>query len=195
MYSQNISSLVVYYNADLFTAAGVAPPAAGWTWADFLAAAQALTRDTDGDGTIDQYGAGIEPSLFRVAPFIWQLGGDIVDDPLRPTRLTLDSAPSQAALNWFVSLQTEHGVVPDALAEAAEESEVRFLNGNLAMFFNSRRGVPTYRTIEGFAWDVAPLPTAVGQTGRYSAQRRLLPGGAGGKPGRRLDLYRICQRQ
>ncbi|HRW10187.1 MAG TPA: extracellular solute-binding protein, partial [Caldilineaceae bacterium] len=25
-------------------------------------------------------------------------------------------------------------------------------------FLNSRRGVPTYRTIENFTWDVAPLP-------------------------------------
>jgi len=26
------------------------------------------------------------------------------------------------------------------------------------MFFNSRRGVPTYRTVTGLDWDVAPLP-------------------------------------
>ena len=41
---QNQSSLVAYYNADLFEAAGVAHPAADWTWDDFLAAAQALHR-------------------------------------------------------------------------------------------------------------------------------------------------------
>ena len=58
---QNLSSLVVYYNRDLFDAAGLADPAMNWTWDDFLAAAQALTRDTDGDGAIDQFGAGIEP--------------------------------------------------------------------------------------------------------------------------------------
>ena len=31
---QNISSLVVYYNRDLFAAAGVPEPAAGWSWDD-----------------------------------------------------------------------------------------------------------------------------------------------------------------
>jgi len=57
-----------------------------------------------------------------------------------------------------VALQTEHGVVPDALAEAAENSESRFIGGRTAMYLNSRRGVPTYRRIDGFDWDVAALP-------------------------------------
>lgn len=155
---QNLSSLVVYYNRDLFEAAGLPYPADGWTHADFLQAARALTQDLDGDGRIDQYGAGLEPNLFRLAPFIWQNGGDLVDDPARPARLTLDSPAALAAFQWFVDLQLKEHVVPDAVAAAAESSESRFLNGRLGMYFNSRRGVPTYRTITGFAWDVVPLP-------------------------------------
>ncbi|MCB9437517.1 MAG: sugar ABC transporter substrate-binding protein [Anaerolineales bacterium] len=156
---QNISNLVVYYNQDLFDAAGVAYPSNDWTWEDFLTAAEALTLDTDGDGTIDQYGVGIEPSIIRLAPFVWQNGGQVVTGGnTDPTGLALDLPEAREALEWFVALQTEHHVVPDAEAEAAEESESRFINGHTAMFFNSRRGVPTYREIEGFAWDVAPLP-------------------------------------
>lgn len=158
---QNVSSLVIYYNQDLFAAAGLPYPGDDWTWGEFLAAAQRLTADLDGDGRTDQYGAGIEPSLNRLAPFIWQAGGELVDDPQNPTRLALDSPEAQAAMQWFANLQTEHGVVPDAVAESAESSESRFLNGTLAMFFNSRRGVPTYRTITDFTWDVAPLPAGV----------------------------------
>ena len=155
---QNVSSLVVYYNRDLFDAAGVPYPAGEWTWLDFLAAAQALTRDLDGDGQIDQYGVGLEPNLIRLAPFIWQNGGRLVDDQTNPTRLTLDEPAALDAFLWFADLQVKHHVVPDAVAEAAETSESRFLNGTLGMLFNSRRGVPTYRTITSFAWDVAPLP-------------------------------------
>jgi multiple sugar transport system substrate-binding protein len=155
---QNISSLVVYYNRNLFDAAGIAYPADDWTRDDFLAAARALTQDTDGDGTTDQYGVGIEASLFRLAPFAWQDGGEIVDDPANPTRLTLDSPEVLGAFHWFVDLQVKEKVVPDRVAESAEESEARFLNGRLGMYFNSRRGVPTYRTIQSFEWDVAPLP-------------------------------------
>lgn len=155
---QNISSLVVYYNRDLFDAAQLSYPANDWHWEDFLAAAQALTRDENGDGRPEQYGAGLTPTLIRLAPFVWANGGDIVDDPARPTRLALDTPEAQAAWQWFVDLQVKHKVTPDAVAEQAENSETRFMNGRLAMFFNSRRGAPTYRTIQGFIWDVAPLP-------------------------------------
>ena len=41
---QNISSLVVYYNKDLFKAAGVAEPKEGWTWNDMVAAAKKLKK-------------------------------------------------------------------------------------------------------------------------------------------------------
>jgi multiple sugar transport system substrate-binding protein len=81
---QNMSSLVVYYNQELFDAAACPIPADDWTWGDFLSAAQQLTIDLDGDGRPDQYGAGIEPTLNRLAPFIWQAGGELVDDPQTP---------------------------------------------------------------------------------------------------------------
>jgi multiple sugar transport system substrate-binding protein len=155
---QNLSSLAVYYNKDLFAAAGVPLPQPSWSWDDFLSAAKRLTRDTDGDGVTDQYGLGTEVSIFRLAPFIWQNGGDLVDDAQMPTRLALDTPAALEATRWFIELQTVHRVVPDAAQEQAETSESRFLSGRTAMFLNSRRGVPTYRTITAFDWDVAPLP-------------------------------------
>lgn len=162
---QNISSLVVYYNRDLFRAAGVAEPADNWTWDDFLATAKALTRDSDGDGQTDQYGLGVEASLYRLAPFIWQNGGELVDDPTFPTQLALPRVPALAALTWFTELQTVHGVVPDRLAETSQDSESRFLAGTLAMYLNSRRGTPTYRESAAFDWDIAPLPRGVTEAG------------------------------
>ena len=81
-------------------------PKPDWKWEDFLAAAKALTKDNDGDGRIDIYGLGFEPTLIRVAPFVWQAGGDIVDDVHRPTRFTLDESSALAALDfirsWYV---------------------------------------------------------------------------------------------
>lgn len=158
---QNISSLTVYYNRSLFDAAGVPYPIEGWSWDDFVQAARALTRDLDGDGTIDQYGVGLDVGLMRLAPFIWQNGGELLDDEANPTRLALDSPEALAAFQWFVDLQVQEQVAPDAAAEQAESSENRFMNGRLAMYLNSRRGVPTYRTVEGLDWDVAPLPQGV----------------------------------
>ncbi len=158
---QNVSSLVVYYNRALFDAAGVAYPAAGWTWENFLAAARALTRDLDGDGKTDQYGVGVSAELMRLAPFIWQNGGELLDDAATPTKLALDTPEALAAFQWFVDLQVKEHVAPDASAEQAQGSEARFENGSLGMFFNSRRTVTTFRTIAALDWDVAPLPQGV----------------------------------
>ncbi|MFI7617357.1 ABC transporter substrate-binding protein [Nonomuraea terrae] len=153
---QNMSSLVVYYNADLFTAKGVPLPKAGWTWDDFLSAARALT----GDG---KYGAGVEPSIARLAPFVWSNRGEFVDDPTRPTALTLTGDPAtRTAVDWFLDLQLKHHVVPPDAEEQSESSEARFLRGTLGMYLNSRVAVPTLRTIDGFTWDAAPLPVAPG---------------------------------
>ncbi|MGE3798684.1 MAG: ABC transporter substrate-binding protein, partial [Thermomicrobiales bacterium] len=40
---QNVSSLVVYFNVDLFAANGQPLPASGWTWEEVIDAASALT--------------------------------------------------------------------------------------------------------------------------------------------------------
>lgn len=158
---QNISSLVVYYNEDLFAAAGVPYPGERWEWQDFLATAQALTRDVDGDGRPEQYGLGMEPSLYRLAPFIWQNKGPLVDDLAQPHQLTLTRFPSQTALTWFAELQTVHRVAPTRLEEEAMDSETRFVAGLTAMYLNSRRVTPAFREITAFSWDVAPLPQGI----------------------------------
>jgi len=155
---QNVSSLVVYYNRALFDAAGLDYPTEGWSLDGLVAAARALTRDLDGDGQADQYGVGMDIGLMRLAPFIWQFGGELLDDDANPTRLALDTPEAQAAFRWLAGLQVVEGVAPGAAAEQAEESENRFMSGRLGMYLNSRRGVTTYRTVEGLDWDVAPLP-------------------------------------
>ncbi|MFT7583736.1 MAG: multiple sugar transport system substrate-binding protein [Cellvibrionaceae bacterium] len=145
---QNISSLVVYYNQDLFDAAGMAYPSAGWTWADFLQMAQTLTH-------AEVYGAGIDPNLYRLAPFVWQAGGSVFE---AGTGLLPASPENLAALTWFTELQTQHGVLPNALAAESQPLEDRFITGRLGMFFDSRRATPTLRAVAEFRWDVAPLP-------------------------------------
>jgi len=165
---QNISSLVVYYNRDLFTTYGVAESKPGWTWNDLLDAAGQLTRDargnvvrageTEGTSTVATYGLGVEPSLIRIAPFVWSNGGELVDDEQDPTRLTLDTPEAREALQAFLSLRLAYGVIPSDEEVEAEDDETRFANGRLAMLLSSRRATPTLRDVARFDWDVAPLP-------------------------------------
>ena len=155
---QNASSLVLYYNADLFDAAGVDPPPDDWTWDEMVAAARDLTVDVDGDGAIDVYGLGVEPEIIRVAPFVWSNGGDVVDDEAAPTRLAMGTVKAAVPLQAFLDLRQTHGVVPTDEEAESEDLETRFLRGGLAMMMESRKVVPTFRTIEDFDWDVAALP-------------------------------------
>jgi len=154
---QNVSSLVVYYNADLFRDAGVDLPQDGWAWDDMVAAATKLTVDRDEDGTVDTHGLGVDPEIIRVAPFIWSNGGRLVDDEVSPTRFALDGG-AVAALDRFFDLRTA-GVTPTDEEAEAEDFVSRFLNGRLGMLMESRRVVPTFRTITDFEWDVVGVPT------------------------------------
>lgn len=61
------NTLLLYYNKTLFADAGLPEPAPNWTWDDFLAAAQKLTQDTDGDGTPNIWG-------FQTGYSMWSLG-------------------------------------------------------------------------------------------------------------------------
>src|SRR4051794_27144355 len=117
----NMSSLEVYYNKDLFDKAGVPYPKEGWTWDDFLKDAIAITKLSTPDEKI--YGVGIDPQLIRLAPFVWQNGGDIVDNTVHPTRLTLDTPEAKEAFQWFVDLQNKHHVVASQVENASEQDE------------------------------------------------------------------------
>jgi len=170
---QNISSLVVYYNRDLFRRFDVPEPTDEMSWSQFVFRAQQLTRDASGavvkgaDPDLPPqpntapaaiYGLGVEPTLIRIAPFLWSNRGELVDDEENPTRFTLDGRFSKLALQEFFALRTVHGVVPPDVEVEAEDDETRFLNGRLGMFLDSRRAVPAIREAAEFDWDVAALP-------------------------------------
>lgn len=149
---QNVSSLVVYYNTDLFSGAGLDAPDVGWTWDDFRATGETLTDD-------DVRGIGIEPSVIRLAPFVWSNGGELVDDETAPTGFTLDTPAAEEALRFLVDLAHDE-LIPTEKELAAQDLETRFMTGKLGMLLSSRRDTPELREVRGLNWDVAPLPVA-----------------------------------
>lgn len=78
-------SYVLYYRTDIFEEAGLEPPR---TWSQLLDAAEKLTVDTDGDGTIDQYGLleAIDKDLavFRFGALFGTNDADAFDADLNP---------------------------------------------------------------------------------------------------------------
>lgn len=143
---QNVSSVVAYVNPSLFARAGVALPASGWTWDDLRAAATALAAKK-------VEAVGFDPNLRTVAPFAWSAGGDVVDSLESPTKVTVPAEP----VRYLLDLQAT-GL--DAVERAASGAEDRFARGELAIFFDSRRAVPSFRKA-GVDFDVRPMPRRV----------------------------------
>ncbi len=150
---QNVSSLAVYYNTRLFREAGLKRPADDWSWADLRKAALTLTKG-------DVYGLGIDAKFIRMAPFVWGNGGEIVDDPVAPTRFTLDTPEAREALQFAADLVRQDRVIPGEEEQAAEDLESRFAAGRLGMFFGSRRDTAQFREVRDLDWDVLRLPVA-----------------------------------
>lgn len=148
---QNVSSLVVYYNPALFKAKSVPEPKPGWGWRDFANTAKRLSGG-------EVHGLGMEPTLVRLAPFVWANGGEIVDDEAKPTRLTLDTPAARGAIEFLAGLLRDPAVVPDLKQQQAQDLETRFASGKLAMYLGSRRDTPKFREVSGLDFAVAPLP-------------------------------------
>ena len=148
---------VMYYNRDLLLQAGVPLPKDGWTWDDLLAAARKVTRDTDGDGRIDQYGISLTQWLQAVVPWIWQNGGDLVSADLQHSRLAEPEAVE--ALEFLHRLLHEEHVASFDASFANQISQGLFQAGKAA-FYGPVGYWETYRfrSITSFHWDVVPLP-------------------------------------
>ncbi len=158
-----IASTNVFYNKDLFQKAGLPFPHAGWTWQEFLRDAQAITKP-------GQYGLGVEPQLDNLAPFIWQHGGELVDDPTHPTQLTLNTPETRSAIQYFINLSQAYRVVPSETDMQAEALETRWDANQLGMIIGNRSDTARFRQSKGFTWDVATLPGDVAQASNLKSE-------------------------
>ena len=149
------SVYVLFYNKDLFDEAGVKYPSDSWTWDDYLAAAKKLTRHSS-DPNQERWGCIIDFWGARIYPWIWQNGGQILDESRR--RCLLDQPPAMEALQFLVDLQFKYKVAPRISQEDARETRERFKAGQVAMFMSGAWDVQVLKRAPSLRWDVAPLP-------------------------------------
>lgn len=145
-----------YYNKDLFSRAGVPyPPDDDWTWDEFIERARAIAK------LPDCYGADFVTWEAMVRIFLWTHGKDFTQDEW--VHYTFDDPETQAVLeklrSWFHDEQRTLVSAKTQLETLLEP----FLAGNVGMAGPlGRWKCPTYRLIEKFDWDFAPLPHAKG---------------------------------
>lgn len=148
---RGFTPLVVVYNRDLLDRAGVAAPTGDWTWADFLRAARRLTRDLDGDGRIDQWGAAFDRRPKIWIPWIWAGGGDVLCADGRRASGCLDAPATVAAIRWYASwvkTGSDGGPVAPRTRDprdASAEEEQLFAAGRVALMTVGHGAVPDLR--------------------------------------------------
>ncbi len=111
----------LFFNKEMFDEAGVPYLTDNSTWDDFLTAAQAITKDLDGDGTPDQWGYTAEfgGEYYAVMnntfyPWIWQAGGDLMSEDC--SQVTFNSDAGVQALQYLYDLMYKYEVIsPDAI--------------------------------------------------------------------------------
>jgi len=109
---------VMYYNKDLFDAAGLPYPGVDWTTSDFLELAVALTQGEDEN---KQY--GYVPTSFGandLVSFMDRLGADMLDESVDPPRLVFNSPSVIEAFRWYTSLATQYGVQPEVSTDTGD---------------------------------------------------------------------------
>lgn len=150
---------VLFYNMDAFDAAGLEYPSEdGWTWDEFLTAAQALTIDEGDDGVVEQYGYWFYGRYAHIESWVYNNGGSFLSDDR--TSFEPDAAAVET-LEFLVSLVQEHGVAPaPGEMEGIRQQDV-FPLGLAAMWVDGAWNISSNRDqLAGsdLRWGIAPIP-------------------------------------
>jgi multiple sugar transport system substrate-binding protein len=114
----NFTTLLLYYNKDMFKAAGLDPSSPPKTWDEFMADAKKLTKDENGDGKPEQYGLSIaDHATIAMWPILlWGNGGGVVSEDGK-TAMLGDPKTIEAMDKWGSLVRDQH-IAPVGLAGA-----------------------------------------------------------------------------
>ncbi len=159
---------LMYYNKDLFKAAGLNPEKPPVTWDEFLATAKKLTKG-DKYGTAVWLGKGDAVQCMTDA-FTFSAGGKIVSDDGK--KALLNSPAGVAALNFWKACAAVSP--PGTVGRDEEEAFKLFTAGQVAMFFYGEWGQDSIATrAPNMNYGVANLPkpakgTSIGTFGGFN---------------------------
>jgi len=145
-FPKGFSPMVYYYNKELFARAGIAPPKNGWTQAEFLAAVRALTRDTDGDGVVDQWGTTLDRRLYAWQAWMWSAGADILTSDGQRATGAIDQPAAESTLTFLTNLPRRGYAPPPSASGGALGFEQRlFYSGRLGLLTSGHWMIPRMR--------------------------------------------------
>ncbi|RKV93575.1 MAG: extracellular solute-binding protein, partial [Streptococcus sp.] len=146
--------IMMCVNKDLLEKEGISIPESGWTLEDFYEICKKVTKDTNGDGVVDQYG---------ITDYTWQqalvaYGGHLTDK----SGINVDSSEMHQALAFMSKL--------DMLSQHYKVTSNDFDEGRVAFYPMSLAQYRTYKPYpyhvskySSFSWTCIPMPTANNQ--------------------------------
>lgn len=146
---ETFSTVLLFYNKDLFDQAGVTYPTPEWTWDDAIAAGEAITALGD-----DIWGLYSPIQFWEFYKKAGQNGCEFFNEEM--TESTINAPECVAALETMVSFM-ENDVMPEDIELAGLSNEELFAQGNLGMVVT---GIWMFATFEDapFAWDIELEP-------------------------------------
>ena len=127
----NVGSTVMVYNIAAFESIGVTEIPADWD--SFISACQQLTKDTDGDGTVDVYGLGMFGRPTQSFKMFYnrfvQHGGELLDENGVPG---FYSDAGFETLKFIGDMISTYKITPAVSAEWTQDEMVNaFINGQI----------------------------------------------------------------
>ena len=166
---REIQTIALYYNKDSFNETGLAYPDETWDWNSLLENAKKLTRDTNGDKKVDQYGFWstnwISGGWFN---FIYQNKGRILDETRSKSMLDLPEAIE--AVQFMVDMVVKHKVSPtDEVSSSVGGSNAIFQAKVVAMYPNNYAMSSGFNQSQDLNYDVTVLPQGKVRAASYNA--------------------------
>lgn len=143
------NTIALYYNADMYRAAGLDPDSPPETWDELYEAAKALTNAENNVYGIAFSAVGTEEGTFQFLPWLQMTGGDYDD---------VNTEGGAAALNFWKKLLDEKLASPDTLIRGQWDSTGTFNAGSAAMSISGPWELPRMSSEAQFEYRAALLP-------------------------------------
>ncbi|WP_079913261.1 ABC transporter substrate-binding protein [Paenibacillus sp. 32352] len=160
----NTSSVVLFYNKDLFQKAGIAFPSDQleyrMTWENVLEVAKKLSKDTNGDNQNDVYGFSFDQvgKAYQLIALGQSKNAKVLsDNGLTATGYT-NSPEMVSAFQFYSDLFNKEKISPKIKREEALDY---FISGKVAMFLASTQNMPRIKDA-GMNFGIAPHPYFAG---------------------------------
>ncbi|MEG3313532.1 extracellular solute-binding protein [Streptococcus parasuis] len=145
--------IMMCINSDLLEKEGIALPQSGWTLDEFFRISQQITKDTDGDGIIDQYGS---------VGYTWQhavagMGVDIFD--AKGTEAYFNTSEMVEVLNFLSKIDQLQGNYQVSSSDF-DKGDVAFMPMTLAEYRTYKPYPYHVSKYSSFEWTCIEMPKA-----------------------------------